>query len=453
MFNQIGTRYFKPPTNLTNYLVLLLPIIISQILQRLYPMIDTRFLSVLGQNPLYIHSIQYTFVSIGQFIGAATATSCFVFWNRAESKGKQGGIFINHLVLVSLFSFIIMVILLFLAKYMLHIYSVSPLYMEDAIIYFRIGLLNMFLQAIYCTIDGMLIASNQRKFSMIISLITVLLNIIVDYVIAYNIFNGHQSPSNIKIPLILFGFSTSIILIFAIFISSIRVIKQIDGWINTRYKQILHVWSGEIGVAIISSLVPLIYAYQMKFIHTTQSFLIMYQMVSHLSYIFCLPFLSALKVAVTEASRDYSSKHNKSEKNEWWPVLLYTGLIPTYILFALGCLYPIWIIQITFHYKIPFDQTIFIILFYLSCMIGQIGNAISVPIRAAKQSKIISRNFFWSEIIIMLGCMQLAILLNIATPLSAGVITLIFASSYTIMNLKYLNSISYPGEIKYETAN
>lgn len=453
MLEQTWMSYLKPPKNFLNCLILLLPIIASQILQRLYPMIDTRYLSVLGTSALYIHSIQYNFVSMGQFIGAATATSCLVFWNRVDLKGKQGGIFTAHLVLVSIFTLLFACVLWFLAKSILNIYSVSSDFINVGIIYFQIGLINMFLQAIYCTLDGMLIASNQRKFSMLLSFLLVILNFIADYYVAYYLFNGNQTPTEMRLPIMIFGLSTTVILLLAIFIASTRVIKSIDGWNWVKYSEMIHVWIGEQGVALVSSIVPFVYAYQMKFIHTTQSFLVMYQMVLHLSYIFCLPFLSALKVAVTEASREHSLQQKTFERNEWWNILLYTGLIPTYILFTIGCVFPKWLVHITYQYNIPADQIIFVTLFYISCMIGQIGNSLSVPIRAAKQSKLISRNFFWTEVVIMLGCMQIAIFFNIATSITAGIVTLIFVISYTLMNLQCLKSINVQREISYETAN
>src|SRR3990167_1636241 len=130
-------------------LLALMPLMLVQILQRFSPIIDNHFIAYLGTQALLIHNIQFSFINLGQYIGAATAVSCLIFWKRADYVGKQSSIFYIHMGLCFFSTFIFMLVASYYSSTILTHFSVQPEYYLLATKYLNLGLWNMVLQAMY----------------------------------------------------------------------------------------------------------------------------------------------------------------------------------------------------------------------------------------------------------------------------------------------------------------
>lgn len=417
------------PGDIKKHLYLLLPLIASQFFQRLFHIVDNRFVNILGSEALVIHNVQYNFILLGQFIGMATATSALVFWKRTETKEKQGSVLLNHLYLSGGLSLAFaMAFFLFRGHLAVH-FGISEQFISLAKMYFVIGLINMILQSIYGGIDGMLVASGKTKYCMFFSGFLVLSNIILDYAAVHFLY---KTGGDFQSALFAIGMATSIIATAVIILGFMVVRKQADGWKKFPIVQMLSVWWSEIGMALVRSFVPLIYAYQLALLHATRGFIVSYQMTLHLAYLFCLPLGAGLQIAVRDASAEASES---SHKSEWFGVFLYTAMLPTFILLLVGAIIPSQLVDLFYGYQIPSDHMIFIPIFFYACMIGQLGHAFSIPLRARKKNYMIARNFMIAEAGVLVGVTQMLIWAGMADPSTICWATIAFTSTYLALNI------------------
>ena len=435
MINQIKP-WIRKPNNLFACFLVILPLITSQILQRLYPIIDNRYITVLGDKALYIHNVQYNFIMFGQFIGFATFISCLVFWKRKECLNQQGNILVKHLLLAGSFTLLFAIIGWIFASTILTHYKVDKSYLPIATIYLKIGLCNMVLQAIYGGLDGMLVGSQQQRNSMYIAILLVISNILVNRYAVYTIYSRGSHADAFQVPMEIIGVSTTIFLTIAIGIALILIIKRVQGWERFPLREMLPVWWGELGSYLIRGIVPFIYTYQLCFINASPGFLVTYQLAFHLSYIFCFPLLAAMQIAVRDAGQNAFEIKTAGSIPRWWNAFFYTGMIPSSILLLLGIFASVPIMHILYGYITPADHIPFLALFFIGCWIGQWGNTFTVPLRAAKKSYLVTKNFFIAELIVMLAGTQLLIFLNIATPAALGYVTLMFTFAYGFSNFR-----------------
>ena len=424
------------PPNLAKQYYVLLPLILAQILQRLYLMVDSRYATELGQQALLIHSVQYNFIAFGQLIGAATAISCLIFWRRKEDYLKQGSIFTKHLVLTTCFCLLVAIPSTFFAKAIVIAYKIDPNFAKIGCIYLWIGLINMILQAVFGSLDGMLIASGQQRKSMAISLLLVLCKVVFDIYAVDILFTMPASPTSIYSPLLIIGLSNTALLCCACFVSGYLVVKKVEGWEKFSFKEMISVWSSEIGVYFIRGVIPFFYAYQLALLIVSPGFFATYQLVFHLSYIFCLPLIAAMQIAVREASL-HISNINQSIRTSvplWWNNLFYTGLLPTIIMLLMGSIFYSFMLKVVYNYVPPKDHLPFIPLYFLACILGQIGTALTISIRARKASYLVTASFFINQIVILLGCTQLLIIFHLGTPRTIGWLMIFYCTSQVIMN-------------------
>lgn len=447
--------WLRKPEKLNASFVALFPIIASQILQRLYPIIDNRYLAILGDKALYIHTIQYNFISFGQFIGIATYISCLVFWRRNECLNKQGSVLINHLILAGIFTSALAVIGWIFAEKILIYYRVDDTYLSLSVFYLKIGLCNMVLQALYGGLDGMLVGSKLQHKSMLIAFVLVISNMIIDS----NVINSHyftgRSSASLILPMMVVGVSTTILLLIACVVALILIIRRVQGWERFHLREMIIVWWGELGSYLIRGTVPFIYSYQLCFINATAGFLVTYQLALHLSYIFCYPLIAAMQIAIRDACETESMRSTRHDIPRWWNTFLYTGMIPSTILIALGVVVSVPMMRVVYGYITPIDHVPFLILFFIGCWIGQWGNVFTIPLRAAKKSYLVTKNFFIAELIVMLAGTQLLIYMNAATPFSLGCVTLMFTFAYGFSNFRDAITLNKDQNLRlaYEKSN
>ena len=433
----IYLRWFKWSPSIWIALFSILPIILSQLSQRLFPVVDNHYLSTLGTQALLIHNIQYSLICLGQYIGSATATSCLVFWKRQEYAGKQKSIFLAHILFCLTSVFLCSIIASYYTKPILTHFSVHQSYFHLAKIYFHIGLFNMILQAIYFALSGMLIATGQEKLGLILAFILLGLNILGDSIATHFLFSGVMTPSHVFPAMLTIGLSVSGFLIFINCIMVYYILLRADYWGIPNIKEIFKIWRNELLGALMSGIYPIIYTFQLAMVKSSSSLLISYQLVLQFSSLICIPLMAVMQIALRDAAAEQPYTFSTSAPL-WWSKLLYLGLLPTQILLILSMIFPDFSMKLVFGYTTPPDHQAFILLFLLATMIGQIGNALTVPIRARKDSHLVTTSYFIADVIFMLGGMQFIIFINHATPATTGLITLLYVTAYVLINSYFL---------------
>lgn len=437
-------EWLRPPQEVWRHLTLIIPLALSQVLQRLYHIIDNRYLNYLGSDALLIHNIQYNFIILGQALGAATATSCLVFWRRKEAAGSQGSILLKHLVFsVGISVFCAALLFPFSGKILEHFNIPSP-YTALASLYLWFGLINMVLQAAYGSLDGMLIASGQQKRSMVFAGLLALGNWVFDSAAVYLLFDPNLPSANaLQLPLLVVGGSTTFLLLAMITAAFTSVKAKADGWHSFSLRTIFEVWWAEAGLGLVRSVTPFIYAYQLGMISATKGFLVTYQLALHVSYIFCLPFLAGAQLAVRDASHAVSEKIGASQNlpPPWWASLLFTALLPTLALLIVGAIFPASLLHFFYGYSVPGEHEPFLPIFYLACIIGQIGNSLFIPLRARKRNSLVTRNMLLVEFGILLGGTELLILWGKASPATICWVTLAYTTGHLLLNVLTLRGV------------
>ena len=283
------------------------PLILAQILQRLYFVVDNHFIAKLGSEALLINNIQFSFLYIGQYIGGATATSCLIFWNRQEYKGKQGSVFFIHILLCVLASALCMTIGYIFSHRILNYFSVPSEYTELATNYFKCGLMNLILQSLYVSLLGVMVALGKERLTFIISGGMLITATIINYFSIHLFFNGIVSPETISKAMYVIIFSNSILLFLAsacMFFSANqnKLFQKLSNM-----KEIGKVWGNEIGGGFLTSIDPIIYVFQLGLVITASSLLVTYQLLMQLAAIFCILLIATMQVCIRDASKTFSS--------------------------------------------------------------------------------------------------------------------------------------------------
>lgn len=400
-----------------------LPLLVSQLFLRGFYIILSRYIAMLGHEALVLQSIQYIFITFGQFTGTATAVSCLILWKRQEYQSRQRSLLLCHILLPATLLTLVLIIAWPWCPAILSLYKVTNIQPELSLQFLHIGLINMLLISLYSTIDGMLVATNQYKTSMSFAALLFLGGFLIGLsAIHYQL----------HFPLLFIGYSTTLVLLVLLGFAAKRVWIKAQGSQRIHLPEVLRIWKNEIGIAMIRSIAPVIYALQLGTIKSHQSLLVVYQLSLHLAYIFCLPLIMAAQIAVRDASAALS---NATDANHHWlRELFILGLLPTSAMLLIAIFIPSELIYWVYHVHVSSFLYAFIPLFYLSCLIGQQGTAVAVPIRAYKQNQIMVRNFFLSELIVNVGGTQLLIFLHIATPLTLGLVSVAFSFTYLILN-------------------
>jgi len=419
------------PPLLTTQLAMVLPVIIGQILQRLFHIVDNRFVAQLGTDALVLHNVQYTFIVFGQFLGVAAATSALVFWKRPENKLAQLFLLRSHLLLSGLVGIICFGIFVTFADLIFGHFGVpSTLNNRLGKTYFGIGLLNMVLQGLFGTLDGFLIASNRQRIGLLLAGLQVTLNIGAD---AYAVSWAHRH-GDLMTPLLIIGLSTTLLLIATSILAYRSVFIEEKTTLRLPFRTIFPVLRAEMGVALLRACVPIAGVWLFARIEGSSNFLVTHNLALHLSYLFCLPLIASSQIAVKEASHNFRS-------TAWREGLFYTGILPTTVLLLFAAFFSTHLIGWVYDYQIPADHTPYLVLFFLACAIGQFANALSVPLRAKKQSFRITRHFAIAEYGVWLGGILLLTLVHRATPTAIGWATIGFASMFLFLNARSVKAL------------
>jgi Na+-driven multidrug efflux pump len=439
-------KWVSLPADLKLTFISILPLILAQFIQRLYFIIDSRYVAMLGQQALVINSVQYNFLSLGQLIGMATAMSCLVFWKREENKGRQRSIFIKHISLNIIVCLFLCVISACFINKLSAAYGIDIHYLRIARTYLLIGLFNTLLQSILFCLDGVLIATGQQKAIFIISTFLTVSKLILNSIIVYVFFSGKITPQSVGIPLTLIALSTSFLLFIAVVYAFYVGLSKSKKDQAVTYRSIFNVWFSELSINLVKGGIPFILAYQLALIAKSGALLAAYQLTLQLTYVLCIPLLASMKLCVRDASEEISKQKVKQGVPEWWKKLFYFGLLPTLALLLLAVVFFKQAFLLFYNFIPSSNVYLFIPVYIFATLIGQIGNALSVPIRAKKASYLLTLAFIFNQFVFLLGGFEAIVVFGIATPLLAGLVFVLYCSMQVVANIGFIKFLSKKGE-------
>lgn len=442
------------PQGLWRHILLLLPLAAIQLLQRMEHIIDNRFMGTLGLQSLAIHNVQFNFFLIGQAIGLAAATSALIFWNREEVRSKQGSILKSHCLITFVVASAVALLLMPLTSQdgrfgiLREFFGISNEFGAGAELYFNIGLENMVLQAVYAPLGAMLIASGRHIQGMLLTAGILGTKFIVGLVAVNFFWNGRSEASSIVLPMALIALGTTIALFFFGGLA-LRILSRLaDGWNKISLKNILPVWSSEIGIASIRSISPILFSLQLAKANASAGFFITYQLALHLSYILCLPLLAGSQIAIRDASAELSETPNAQSfplnspsRTSWFSKFLWASLVPTILLLFLATLLCVPAFYQIYGYHVPEDHQSFLPLYFSACIMGQLGNVYLIKLRALKKNWLATRNFFLAELGIQIGVTQFLLFRGTATPSWIGAVMVCYCTGYFVLNLFAVRSL------------
>jgi hypothetical protein len=422
------------------HVLALLPLIVTLLLQKLQDLVDDRAISIIGKEALLIHTTQYNLLVVGQEIGLAAATSALVFWSRREIKGKQGDILLKNLLFPFVLSGIAAIVGFISIPFLCHHFDIPSEYQKVASYCITLGLVNLVLRAVYVPINAIMIACDQKKKSILIVGSIVAIKSLISWVSVKFYWDGNIEPSSILGPMLMIAIGTLATTVLGILYSFKVLSKLIDGWNKVEWKPMLNIWLGELGIASVSALLPLFYTFLLARANTTPGFFVTYQLGLHLTCMLTFPVVAGMQLAVRAASAEQSEEKDNSFKllhnSKWWPQFFYASLVPTVILLFGAVFFSKHIFVFLYQYEIPQEHFIFIPMFYCSWIIWQFGSIFLVMLRASKKNALATRNFVISGLGVQIGLTSLLLYFNVAVPLTLGIVTLGYTSTYLFLNWK-----------------
>jgi hypothetical protein len=423
----------------------LIPLIATLLLQKLHDVIDDRFISSLGAEALAIHNIQYSLFLIGQEIGLASATSALIFWKRKESLNKQGSILKLHLLMPLVLGIIAAGAVLFFISDICRYFHVPFQYMNNAVVYLGFGLLNLICRGLYIPLNAILIACDYRLRSALLAGGILVGKLLIGWVAVNHSWDFASDPGSLELPMNLIGAGSVVILLLAIGLAYQWVSESVDGWEKLDWKSVFKVWPGELGIASVSALSPMIFGFQIAHVIASGRFFVTYQLALHLTCILTLPILAGSQIAVRDASAEQSDSPERQYKplheSRWWPQFFYASLVPTCILLIIASIFSRPLFNMIYNYQIPEDHLVFLPLFFLSWITWQVGTIFLIMIRAAKKNGLATRNFLIAGLGVQVGFTQLLIVFQVITPINLGLVTLAYCCTYLFMNWQTIDQI------------
>jgi hypothetical protein len=420
------------------YLRTIFPFIIALFIQRAEHLVDNRFMAILGGDALRIHSIFYIFFAVGQAVGVASSASLLTLWNRKESQHSQLSLTRKHFVLTFGISSIAIGFGFYLLPQILSHFDIQGELLPTARFYLKLGLINLGLQALLGLTLTLMIASNQRKMSLLLMGTLLLVKGLAAY-IAVHVFWDHSiDATSLYTPVAIIGLTSLISVSLLIFVSYLIVRNRITKVSVISFGKIFEVWNAELGVAGIRATAPAIFVFQIGTMGGQKSYYVLYQLALQAAYFVVLPILGANQIALRDGSAEQSrlgmSKIMPLRLIHWFKNYLWCALVPTEVLLLLCALFPSALFAFLYGIDISTEQARFLNLYFFAVMIGQVGNLMQVRLRSVKLNRIVTVNALVAEIAIQLGLMQLVVFLNWNSALAPGVVTLAYCLTHLGIN-------------------
>lgn len=420
---------------------ILLPLIATQLLQKLQDLVDDRLMNALGLPALTIHNVQGSLYALSQEIGLISATSLLIFWKRKETVGKQRSVLILHLFLTLFLTLFICFFTYKNTSTLCRHFNVPDDYLGTAETYLQFGIANLILRALYVPVNTILIAVNQRMRSVVCICTIVALKSLLAWYCAASLWNKQVNVQSVTQPMLVYSVGASILSIGLLFYSTRWIFKLADGWGPFSIWHTLRVWPGEIGIGAVSALSPLFFSFQIAKVNTAPGFFVTYQIALHLTCLLTLPVLAGIQVAVRDASAEHSEATGVEKgamkplhKSKWWPKFFFASLIPTTIGLSFAAMFPAQIIHWIYGYEIPKEHYTFLPIFFAAWIFFQFGSVFLIMLRASQRNHVATRNIMISGFLVQIGLTQILIWMGVCTSLGVGLVLVASCVTYMLLN-------------------
>lgn len=417
------------------YCLVILPLALASMLQRLEHVLDNRFIASLGEEALLAHSINYNFFLTAQAVGMAASTSALIFWKREEHRGSQRGIMLLHVGATASVCLAVAAISLPLLGPLVDRFGASAAFRSDTRAYLAIGLANMVLAAVYAPLNALLVASDQRGQSLLNVAILLALKATFGSA-ALMAVASKACTAGTGLALIGLGGTVAIAAMAVVAWRRLERPPEAEG--GFVFEDMRSVWLNELGIAAIRSATPFLYGYCLVRSSGGSAMLITHQLTLHLAYFLTLPQLAGVPIAIRDASEEESRPESSGIRDllrtSWFRWFFPVSLAPTLALLAVGALFGTEIIRSVFGYAVPEDCRSFPPLFLAACAIGQVGSLHLVTLRALKMNSTAMRNLFIAELGVMVGATALAVAAGMGSPTVIGGVMLAYCSTFAVLN-------------------
>jgi hypothetical protein len=169
----------------------------------------------------------------------------------------------------------------------------------------------------------------------------------------------------------------------------------------------------------------------------TTDFLNTYNLALQLAFIACLPVFAASKIAIRSASES-NSPLSLFERvpPPWVSVFGYTGGVMTLVGLCFCSVFGVDMIRLIFGYTVPTTSSVFLTVFFLCCLAGQVGHFFAIPLRSAGKSRLVALNFLFAEIFFYVAPMGILSWVHGSLSISFLIaLTFIYTISFPILNV------------------
>lgn len=420
---------------------MLLPLVATQLLQRMEHVVDNRFIARLGTQALLVHSINFNFFLVAQAVGLAASTSALTFWKRKECARKQKSLVAAHVRASALAAAAVAAAGVPLLPWLVRQYGVAPAQQHAAVLYLGVGLLNMVLAALYAPLNALLIASDQR----VKSLVNVGVLILIKMAAGRLAVRGFAADADLPRALLTIGLGGSLAIFLLSAVAWAQVERRAEGSEPFHFSEMRDVWGNEMGTAATRSASPFLYTYFLARSVGGASLLVTYQLTLHLAYILTLPQLAGAQLAIRDASAEQSHAADGAAppllEAGWFRWFFAVSVLPTQVLLWLGALAGPLLLKIVYGYDTPSADGAFFSIYLGACAVGQIGNIFLVVLRALRRNAVAVRNFFVAEIGVMVALTGAAVVMGRGTPVVLACIVVAYCAVYLGLNYRAVRAI------------
>lgn len=382
-----GSLYFKQ----------ILPVVLTQILIRLFHVSDFRIVVGLGEEVRLIHAVQHHLSTFGQFVGSAGLTTLLVLWPRFKEPEQRARLLSATLVLTVALCLLVTIVIRFSGDTLAEHFKFAGVTQSFSGSYLSFGCINMALLAVQLCLDGALLSVGLQRFTLLNTAILAVGNLLFD-VGAVHLFK--EGRLDLPSAALAFVGGTSLWFLLGIVISVTILRRHLPfrKLTDRAAPGLFGVWKHEVGIAITRSISPLWYAYQVGGVAALGPFLVTYQAALHVAYIAAVPLAGALPVAVRDCSREISGKGAR-EPGTWLKELIFFTFLPCTAFLFLAAILGRPLLETFFQVQASAVEGQFLSLFFVGCGIGQLGHVISVPLRANLKNHLLTRWVVISELL------------------------------------------------------
>ncbi|MBQ6370464.1 MAG: MATE family efflux transporter [Firmicutes bacterium] len=166
------------------------PAILSMLMQAMYNVVDSFFVSRLGEDALaavtYVFPFQFLMISVA--VGTGVGINSLISRRLGAKRFEEANMAASHGYRLSFISWIpFLIIGLFLSKPMMHIMSDTPYIVENGTIYLSIVMIGSLMVIVQCTTEKILQATGNMIVPMICGLVGGISNIIMDPLLIFGL--------------------------------------------------------------------------------------------------------------------------------------------------------------------------------------------------------------------------------------------------------------------------